>query len=188
MKTIDIRLSESEVDMLRSMIGKEILACLHDEFQYTQTSTQAVGMMVGDTTYYIYSFVEGLDYFGTDEDVAVLSISDEKLPIIDSKTFVKTPVNEVVKGITLLQENQRVYQDGKQTYDVWLTRGIIIDVGERQIAFEKDVWFSEEIVVHRGYDLEKKFSPVESFGEDWDASIKTECSREKEFLLPIDVE
>jgi len=29
------------------------------------------------------------------------------------------------------------------------------------LAFEKPVWFSEDIVIRRGYDLIEKFQPVE---------------------------
>ena len=78
-----------------------------------------------------------------------------------------------------------MFENGEQTYDVWLTRGIIIDVGDRQIAFEKDVWFSEEIIVHRGYELSKEFSPTEDFCVHWDSSVKAECSREAVVLNPI---
>lgn len=185
MKTIDIRLKDDEVEMLRSMIGKELSFVEHDEYQFTPTSSQALGMVVDNEKYYLYSFTECLDYFGTKEDVAVWSLSDTRLPIIDSKSFVKTPVGEVVKGITLIQENQRMFENGEQTYDVWLTRGIIIDVGDCQIAFEKDVWFSEEIIVHRGYELSKEFSPTEDFCDHWDSSVKAECSREAVVLNPI---
>ncbi len=183
MKTIDIRLKSDEVSKLRSMIGKELSSYMHDEFQYTQSSSQVVEVVVGEEIYYIYSFTEEQDYFGTPEDVAVWNVSNEKLPIVDKKTFVRTPVNETIKGITLVQENQRVFNDAGQTYDVWLTRGIVFDLGERQVAFEKDIWFSEEIIVHRGYELASRFSSTENFGEDWDNTFRTECSRIEEKII-----
>lgn len=105
MKTIDIRLKQSEVDMLRSMIEKNLSFIEHDEYQFTPTSSQALGMAVENGKFYLYSFTECLDYFGTQEDVAVWSLSDTKLPIIDRKSFVRILVNEVVKGITLIQES-----------------------------------------------------------------------------------
>jgi len=185
MKTIDIRLKQSEVNLLCSMIGKNLIAIMHDEFRFTPTSSQVVEMVTENDSSYLYSFTECHDYYGKKEDVAVWSLSDTKLPIIDRKSFVRTPVNEVVKGITLIQENQRMFEKGEQTYDVWLTRGIIIDVGDRQIAFEKDVWFSEEIIVHRGYELSKEFSPNDDFCDHWDSSVKAECSREAVVLNPI---
>lgn len=185
MKKIDIRLKNYEVDILRSMIGKELLKIEHDEFQFTPTSSQVLSMVVENDTHYLYSFAEALDYFGHIEDVAVWSVTDEELPIIGMKSFVTTPIKEFIKGITLIQENQRIYENGEQTYDVLLTRGIIIYVGDRQISFEKDIWFSEEIIVRRGYDLSKEFTPTEDFCDHWDSSLKAECSREEVVLEPI---
>lgn len=179
MKQIDIRLNENEVSLLHSMIGKEFSSFLHDEFNYTQSSTQVIELIIAGKSYYIYSFTEEKDYFGSPEDVAVWTVSDEKLPVVEKKSFIKTPVNETVIGISLIQENQKVFENGEQTYDVLLTRGIVFDLGDRQIAFEKDIWFSEEIIVHRGYNLTGCFSSTENFGDDWDKSLRTECIREE---------
>ena len=179
MKTIDIRLNEQEKELLKSLIGKRLQSFHHDEFRFTPSSTQAVKIvMESDVPYYLYSFVEEQDYFGVNEDVAVWSVGDEKLPIIDKKQFIKTPVGEKIKNIYLVQENQRTYEDGEQAYNVWLTRGIIFDMGENQIAFEKDQWFSEEIIIHKGYDLINRFASTDVFGKDWDPDVITECSRE----------
>ena len=179
MKTIDIRFTEQEKDLLRTLIGKRLQSYQHDEFRFTPTSTQAVQIeMEGDVHYYLYSFVEEQDYFGVKEDVAVWSFGEEKLPIIDKKRFIKTPVGDRIKGIHLVQENQRIYENNEQTYNVWLSRGIILDMGENQIAFEKDRWFSEEIIVHKGYDLIDQFASTDEFGKDWDSNVITECSRE----------
>lgn len=178
MKQIDIRLNVNEVSLLRSMIGKEFSSFLHDEFNYTQSSSQVIELVISGKSYYIYSFTEEKDYFGSAEDVAVWTISDRKLPIVDKKSFIKTPVNETIIGISLIQENQAVFEKDEQIYDVWVTRGIVFDLGDRQIAFEKDIWFSEEIIVHRGYNLADCFSSTDSFGDDWEKSVRTECRRE----------
>ncbi len=178
MKSIDMRLKSNEIDILKSFIGNKMISYQHDEFASTPTSSQAVSILMNnDKTFYLYSFTESHDYFGTSEDVAVWSFTEERLPIIDHKSFLSTPVDEVIKGIQVVQENQRVFCGSEQTYDVWVTRGIIIDLGNREIAFEKDIWFSEQIVVHRGYDLISKFAPAERFGENWDNNVRTECIR-----------
>ena len=124
------------------MIGKEFSSFLHDEFNYTQSSTQVIELIIAGKSYYIYSFTEEKDYFGSPEDVAVWTVSDEKLPVVEKKSFIKTPVKETIIGISLIQENQKVFENVEQTYDVLLTRGIVFDLGDRQIAFEKDIWFS----------------------------------------------
>ncbi len=184
MKTIDIRLNSTEVNLLKSLIGKRLQCYLHDEFMFTPSSTQAIQLiMEDDKPYYLYSFTEPQDYFGTQEDVAIWTFQENRLPIIESKQFIKVPVGEIIHSIILVQENQRLYNDdNEQTYDVWLTRGIIISFGDHQVAFEKDIWFSEEIIVHKGYDLVNQLSSTDSFGEDWDGNVRTECSRIEQTL------
>lgn len=178
MKSIDIRLKPNEIAILKSFIGNKMQSYQHDDFYFTPTSSQAVSITTNDDkTYYLYSFTESQDYFGTPEDVALWSFTDERLPIIDHKSFISTPVDEVIKGIKVVQENQRVFCGNEQTYDVWVTRGIIFDLGDREIAFEKDIWFSEQIVVHKGYELLSQFAPAERFGENWDNNVRTECIR-----------
>ncbi len=182
-KMIDISLSDKEEEMLRSCIGKRLQAYSHDEFQFTPSSTQAVQIMMdGNKSYYLYSFTKPCDYFGSQEDVAVWSLEDRPLPLIANKHFVTTPVEEVVKEIMLIQENQCVCFKDNQSYNVRLTRGIIIDFEDHQIAFEKDIWFSEEIIIHKGYDLLNRFTPTDRFGKDWEEGVRTECSR---ILIPL---
>lgn len=179
MKKIDIRLKESEVLFLKNAIGKELKAIYHDEFNFVNSSSQVVGFETDDIKFYLYSFTEPQDYYGTTEDVAVWSIEDVKYPLLDSKKLVNTPINQKICSIKLLQENQRLFKNGVQIYDVWLTRGIIFDFGDRQFSFEKAVWFSEEIYIQKGYELIDRFSSVDNFiDSDWDEGITAECTRE----------
>ena len=56
---------------------------------------------------------------------------------------------------------------------------------ERQIAFEKDIWFSEEINIHKGQNLITKFAPVETITENWENvdDYRAECDREEIIIL-----
>lgn len=60
--------------------------------------------MIAGKSYCIYSFTEEKDYFGSSEDVAVWTVSDKKLPVIEKKSFIKTLVNETIIGITPKRE------------------------------------------------------------------------------------
>ena len=178
MERIDIRLKEDEIQFLRSLIGNELKAIHHDEFNFVNSSSQVVGFETATSSFYLYSFTEPQDYYGTTEDVAIWSIEDTRYPLLNSKILVNTPINQRVCSIQLIQENQRLFKNGIQIYDVWVTRGIIIDFGDRQISFEKAVWFSEEIYIQKGYGLIEKFASTNNFVEsDWDAGITAECSR-----------
>ena len=50
-----------------------------------------------------------------------------------------------------------------------MTRGVIFDLGDREVAFRKDTCpFSEEIEIYRGYDLINKFPKNTDFLEGWE--------------------
>ena len=86
---------------------------------------------------------------------------------------IDTPINGCIEKVVLVNENQQVFENGTQTYDVWLTRGVIFMVDGREISFEKQNWpYSEEINIERGYNLIDKFGDVRDFSEDWDPGIK----------------
>lgn len=128
---------------------------------------------------YLYSFTEPLDCYDATEDVAVWTFETERCRAVDHKSFITTPVQATIKNITLVRENQWLYKGSDQFYDVWLTRGIVMDVGDHQISFEKAVWFSEVIYIQKGYDLANGFASVENFvNSDWNEGLKAECSRE----------
>ncbi|MCR4609790.1 MAG: hypothetical protein K5750_08890 [Eubacterium sp.] len=178
MKNIDIRLKETELYKLKQLVGTKLVAFYHDPFVFTNTSSQAVKIQTDTENLYLYSFTEPYDYYGTEEDVAVWSVEDTEYPLISKKSFIDMPVNETVKKIIIVNENQRVYEDNEMLYDVWLTRGIIFDFGNHQVSFEKAVWFSEDIVVRKGYELIKEFSPVSRFiDNNWEEGLVAECER-----------
>ena len=60
-----------------------------------------------------------------------------------------------------------------------LLTGKIFFVDRREISFEKDnVPFSEEIVIHRGYDLIEKLSDEKEFLTAWREGLVPECTRD----------
>lgn len=179
MITIDIRLKEYEIDKLKSLVGKRIISIEHDSFKYVASSSQVVQINAETGTFFLYSFNEQLDHFGALEDVAVWTFETERYKVVNEKEFISTPLMETVKSVFVVQENQRLYKNGKQIYDVWLTRGLIFDFGTHQFSLEKAAWLSEDIYIQKGYELINTFSPAENFANsDWDEGITAECSRE----------
>ena len=109
----------------------------------------------------MYSFTGPLDYYGAEEDAEVWSVEEKEHPMIADKSFITTPIQETITAVRIVQEHQMLFENAQQTYDVWVTRGIIIEFGDHELAFEKPVWFSEDIVIRKGYDLFEKFQLVE---------------------------
>lgn len=84
---------------------------------------------------------ETVDYYGNIDDVAICrfvkSEDDEIHSALTDVEQIDTPVNGSIEKIVLVNENQQIFADGVQTYDVWLTRGVIFTVNGREISFEK---------------------------------------------------
>lgn len=180
MKKIDMRLNEA---IFREMVGKQFLKYKCDPFVYANSVTAIVGLYIGDEIFELNNNQTTVDYFGTEDDCAVFSMKkiqeDSIVSLFDDVEQIDTPVAEAIRKITLVNENQRIYENGEQTYNVWLTRGIIFHFKEREISFEKDnVPFSEEIIIQRGYNLIDKFSSKNDFLEGWDKNKTPECIRE----------
>ena len=56
-------------------------------------------------------------------------------------------IENTISKIQIVNENQKVFYKGEQTYDVWVTRGIIFLFADGlELSFEKDV-FSELIFI-----------------------------------------
>ena len=52
--------------------------------------------------------------------------------------MISTPIDSVIKSVKTVNEHQVIKEDGNVTYDIFMTRAIIIEVGDREIFFEKD--------------------------------------------------
>ena len=178
MKKIDMRFDEA---FIQSFVGQQFNKYRCDEFVYTNSVTQIVGLYIGDSVYKVKNEQETVDYFGNEEEIAVFKIEESKESDITS-AFIDveqkdTPVGGIIDEIILV--NQQVFENGIQTYDVWLTRGIIFKAEEREISFEKQIVpFSEEINIQRGYDLVETYGDIKEFSEDWPDNIKAIAIRE----------
>ena len=180
MKAIDMRFDNN---MLHSFIGLEFIKYKCDEFVYTNSVTGIVGLYIGDKVFSISNIQESVDYFGNDDDIAVMKIKEVNdgniKTVFNETTQIDTPINGKIEDITLINENQQIYKDGVLQYNVWLTRAIVFKVDGREILFEKDIVpFSEEILIQRGYDLAKKVNDEKSFLDGWPNNLTPMCNRE----------
>lgn len=140
---------------------------------------------IDDLVYEFRNEQESVNYFGVTDDYAVFKMinstdSNVQSFFLDTEQ-INTPIKEKISKIIVVNENQKLYKNGIQTYDVWLTRGIIFCMDEREVSFKKDmVPFSEEIYINKGYKLIDAFEDNNDFCDDWDEQegYHGECSRE----------
>ena len=180
---IDDRIVATNTGIFSEMIGRRMLCYKHDPFQYSDSVYGIAGLFIEDKIYAITNSVEIRDYYGSNEDVAIFKVShslEENIhSYIQGETMINIPVNQVIKNISVINEHQRLYENDHQTYDVWLTRGFLIELEDGlQICFEKDIWFSEDINIKRGYHLEEQFLPLENITSEWEPPYRLECERE----------
>ncbi len=180
---IDDRITSGNEGVFREMVGKKLIEISHDPFIYTNSVYGIAGMDVEGIYYKVSNAIEVRDYFGEKEDVAIFKVSKD-IPenihsLIEDSSMITVPVNQRIVHIEVVNEHQCLYENGEQTYDVWITRGFVVELEDGlQISFEKEIWFSEDINIERGYKLIAKFFPVERVTEGWSEPKKMICERE----------
>ena len=184
MKSFDMRFDEN---VFKNFIGQTFHKYRCDPLLYTSSVTQIVGLYIGDEVYKMSNVQEPTDYYGNMDDIAIYRFTKVREEDIRSAMSdveqTDNPVEGKIEKIVLVNENQKVYENGDQTYDAWLTRGVIFTVDGCEISFEKQNWpYSEEINVECGYNLIDKFSDVNDFSEDWNSGIKAVVTRENVVL------
>ena len=183
MKSIDVRFNQEEVSLIKNMIGTTLTKYKCDPFEFSTAVYGIVGICTDKSAYAFTNAIQVMDYYGADEDAAVFRLvkrSDSDIKsLISGNTMIELPVNKTIKEIDVINEHQKVFTHDKQTYYVWLTRGIIFILeDDTEISLEKNVWFSEMITVDKGDNLLNKFTPTREFSEDWEGDFRGECSRD----------
>ncbi len=183
MITTDVRFTDQMIQSMQAMIGRKMIKYKCDPFVYSPAVFGIVGVVTDNGSYAITNTIEVMDHFGSSEDVAIFRFEErpeaEIKSLVDDVKMVDISVGRIIKEIHIVNEHQKLYEKNEQTYDVWLTRGIIFVMDDNlEIAFEKNVWFSEMITVDRGNHLIEKFAPTSEFADDWDMPYHGECERE----------
>ncbi len=183
MKTIDIRFSASDMAEIKSMVGKRMIGYKCDPFIFSTSVYGIVGIHLEDASYAFTNSLEVMDYYGDPEDVARFRIIKTKYTdiksLVQDQVMIETPVDSIIANVVVINECQRLFEKGIQIYEVMVTRGVIFEFEDgHELSFEKNIWFSEDITVEKGYHLIERFTPVEEFAEGWSDDYRGECFRE----------
>ncbi len=183
MKKIDVRFSAAEMAEVQSMVGKKMVKYKCDPFEFSTSVYGTVGVSLEDADYVFTNMVNAMDYYGEQEDVALFRVERKPFSsirsLIQNQIMIETPVEATVSEILVVNERQQLFENNEQIYEVLLTRGIIFRfLDGHELSLEKNIWFSEDITVEKGYDLISRFSPETEFAEGWSGDYRGECSRE----------
>lgn len=183
MKKYDFRINSDEA---KKLLNKKFNKYKHAEFEYTNTVTLYVGLMIDDISYEVCNDYEQLDYFGWDNEATVCRINKKPWEMIlnnSSSKIVETNIDQVIKGITIVNDHYSSFDHKIQNYDLWETRAVIFDFGDHQISFEKqDCWFSMEIEINRGENLINKISDGKFILKDFEQSEKQTIKTDRDII------
>lgn len=122
MKTIDVRFDTQTVELLRRMVGKTMKKIMCDPFLFSTAVFGIVGFTVEGEAYALTNITRPMDYYGSTEDVAILNLTQSEEQqihsMVEDNQMIVTPVGKVITGIDIVNEHQKLFQDGVQTYDV----------------------------------------------------------------------
>lgn len=163
MITEDYRIDK---EILKNIVGNNFVKYKCDPFVFTNSVYSIVGIYTDVNTYCITNKIQSIDYFGTNEDVGIFSISESGDESIKSSladtTQIETIVNEKIESIDVIEEHQQLFRERLLEYDVYFTRAIIFKTKTREYCFEKDDFeFSEQIIINRGNNLRQKFDNMD---------------------------
>lgn len=183
MKQIDVRFSALDMAEIKGMVGKKLLKYKCDPFEFSPSVYGIVGIAFENMSFAFTNIVTAMDYYGEQEDVALFKMQRTPFSSIQSlvqnQTMVETPVESIVAEILVINEKQQLFERGIITYEVLVTRGIIFKFEDgHELSLEKNIWFSEDITVKKGYDLIQHFTPTTEFEEGWSGDFRGECTRE----------
>lgn len=179
MNITDMRMSATEIDLLAGMIGEEFEMYRCDEFVFSPAVYRIVGLYVGGRTFALLNETEELDYFGGVDDVASIGVKEVKPEEIKSHivdgNLVDNPINQVIEDVIVVTDTEFMSKDGVDLYRYDFTAAIIFVLADRQVVFERDCWFSEDITIYRGPDAMRKIhSPEENASKSKTLDVRME--------------
>lgn len=182
MKKINLQFDVESMKTIKNMIGKTMLKYKCDPFEFSTSVYGIIGIELEDSSYAFTNTVTAMDYYGKKEDVAVFKMENMSFKAIKSmiqnQNMLETPVNSIIADVLVVNEEQQLFENNLQTYEVLITRGIIfIFKDKHELSFEKDIWFSEDITVEKGYNLIQRFTPTTEFEKSWSGNYKGKCFR-----------
>ena len=172
MKTVDVCIGQEERNILASIVGKEFTKYRCDKILFRPAVYQAVGVFFDGLILSIENEAQALDYYGVTEDVGVMRVrqvgpDDVVSRIVDGQQ-IDTPIKQVVQDVKVIDDTHYMEMGNETLYKFSYTKAIVFVLPDRQVVFEKDIWFSEDILIYRGTEAESKIMDVDFEVEESD--------------------
>lgn len=184
----DTRIRKGEIGLLISTIGQTLVKYRHDPFINTPTFSIQGEVFFSNEIIQIKCDEYPYDFFEAGkEDISALSVSiikkDEAVSAGIGIKQIDFPVNEVVRDVWIVDDSIQEYVKRKPGQTYQLTRGIVFVLEDCQLAFEKGVWLSLEIIPHKGKEVISKFAPLGKDLDGWPTGCMSKNKRTVYSLL-----
>lgn len=156
METADKRFTKQEEALLRRAKGAELLSIDAVLAAPPDNSWNTVRLHFGDFDIDVDNRLGNItvDEFGSIEEFGLLSVEETDKNILDiPEVGVDTTVfqiGEVVNGVSVINDIAEIYEGGNLVARIEYPQAIALNTGAGTILLDKEVWFSELIVVKRG--------------------------------------
>ena len=180
---VDLTLDDDSMNILKSMVGKYFDHYSHDPFYFSPVVFDVVGFYIGEESFKLDVKRKVVEYFFDVDDVSFMTFvktEPEKIvSYMENGKLIDSPAHDEIVGIDVVNDRE-IVTCGADRREVFSTKGVIFRLASgNEISFEIQPWFSEMITIQRGYDLIKKFVPLEDFLEDWEPEEGEEVSEEE---------
>lgn len=160
MEHTDRRLDETEESLLKRMKGSRLLSIDAVLAAAPDNSWNTVRLHFENFDIDINNYLNEIivDEFGTLEEFGLLSVAEaakETLSIpkvgTDTTTF---EVNEIITAVTVINDLANIYGEGAPVAKLEYPQAIALHTDSGIIMLDKEVWFSEMIVLKNGERIE----------------------------------
>lgn len=161
MEHTDRRLDETEESLLKRMKGSRLLSIDAVLAAAPDNSWNTVRLHFENFDIDINNYLNEIivDEFGTLEEFGLLSVAEaakETLSIpkvgTDTTTF---EVNEIITAVTVINDLANIYGEGAPVAKLEYPQAIALHTDSGIIMLDKEVWFSEMIVIKRGESIDE---------------------------------
>ena len=167
MVVTDTRFTIEEKSLLASLVGQQFEKYRIDEHVAgtCESSFGVVGLFIGGKIFAFTAKQESRDFFGSKEDIAVVSFSetDEKgiAPHLVDQRQVDWNVGDVIEDVVLFEDSQTLNEDGADVFEYRWTGAIVFKMPHTEIVIEPDGWIMESFAIHRGSGSSKSVHPAD---------------------------
>ena len=181
MVVTDTWFDDDEKALLAGLVGKRFEKYRIDEFVSgtAESSFGVVGLFVDGRVFALTAEQEVRDFFGAQEDIAVVSFAETDEsgigPHLVGVRQVDRPVDRTIEDVLLYEDRQIMQEGGEDAYEYRCIGAIVFKLPHTEVVFEPDGWIMESFGVLRGPGASGSVRPADANTDDEDrGSVRAE--------------